>query len=427
MFERLALRGERLVVGGCGYTLHLLRKTDAAAVAAQSQARGLARRRTDTMDVFTRDYDAADWTTIFGTYRGKSQSKARTKDLPEASEKQKAPEERTETLTVPAWRPTYRPNPAQLRATQQVTRRSRQMAPLLQHAIKVICRSQGGLFMPNIQTQLVLRCLCATAKIPLDTEVQIRVHPTNNTCTVARTNHETALNLVKIRSITFNAKAYVIAAYIASAAETVRGVISNAFWDETEEELLQEVQARNPEAGILLSRRMGKPKDLFPVESSTMGECTCTRHTERDQKPAHTAEPLDTDMMCARNRRNRDVQGAVKITGKIEVVIACPDAFSAAESTLREPGGVKQNSDRSQRSHQPTGNLPGDSSCTKRASQDGIHQPHRRPPRSSHGQNESPVNQTPWTTSWPPFGRRQEACDRPLPNPHTHPLVTLHS
>ncbi|KAH7939399.1 hypothetical protein HPB52_011948 [Rhipicephalus sanguineus] len=179
------------------------------------------------------DYDAEDWTTIIGTYRGKSQSKARKQDLPEASEKQKAPEERTETLTASARRPTYRPNPAELRATQQVTRRSRQMAPLLQHAIKVIFRSQGDLFMPNIQRQLLLRCLCATAKIPVDTEVEIRVHPTNNTCTVATTNQETALNVVKIRSITLNAKAYVIAAYIAPAAETVRGVISNAFWDET--------------------------------------------------------------------------------------------------------------------------------------------------------------------------------------------------
>ncbi|KAH7939829.1 hypothetical protein HPB52_018007 [Rhipicephalus sanguineus] len=204
------------------------------------------------------------------------------------------------------------------------------MAPLLQHAIKVIFRSQGGLFMPNIQPQLLLRCLCATAKIPVDTEVQIRVHPTNNTCTVATTNQETALNLVKIKSITLNSKAYVVAAYIAPAAETVRGVISNAFWDETEEELLQELQARNPEAGILLARRMGKSKSILITFS--LGP--------RDQKRAQTAEPLDTDMMCARNRRNRDVQGAVKITGKIDVVIACPDASYAG--TYRETAAVSR-------------------------------------------------------------------------------------
>ncbi|KAH7948981.1 hypothetical protein HPB49_003844 [Dermacentor silvarum] len=200
------------------------------------------------------DYDPADWTKIIGTYQGKSQSKAQTEDTNE---------ERTETLPASTWRPTYRPYPAHLRATQQVKRKSRQMAPLPQHAIKVVFRSQGGLFLPNIQPQLLLRCLCEAAKIPMGEEVQLRVHPMNNTCTVATTNQEAALNLVKIRSITLNAKAYGMAAYIVPAADTVRSVISNAFWDETEEELLQDLQARNPETGILLARCMGKSKSIL--------------------------------------------------------------------------------------------------------------------------------------------------------------------
>ncbi|KAH7960779.1 hypothetical protein HPB49_023334 [Dermacentor silvarum] len=209
------------------------------------------------------DYDPADWTKIIGTYQGKSQSKARMEDTNGVRGKQKASEERTETLPASTWRPTYRPNPAHLRATQQVKRKSREMAPLPQHAIKVVFRSQGGLFLPNIQPQRLLRCLFETAKIPMGEEVQLRVHPMNNTCTVATTNQEAALNLVKIRSITLNAKAYGVAAYIVPAADTVRGVISNAFWDETEEELLQDLQARNPEAGILLARRMGKSKSIL--------------------------------------------------------------------------------------------------------------------------------------------------------------------
>ncbi|KAH7945675.1 hypothetical protein HPB49_013753 [Dermacentor silvarum] len=209
------------------------------------------------------DYDPADWTKIIGTYQGKSQSKARMEDTNGVRGKQKASEERTETLPASTWRPTYRPNPAHLRATQQVKRKSRQMAPLPQHAIKVVFRSQGGLFLPNIQPQLLLRCLCETAQVPMGEEVQLRVHPMNNTCTVATTNQEAALSLVKIRSVTLNAKAYGLAAYIVPAADTVRGVISNAFWDETEEELLQDLQARNPEAGILLARRIGKSKSIL--------------------------------------------------------------------------------------------------------------------------------------------------------------------
>ncbi|KAL3207472.1 hypothetical protein MRX96_039670 [Rhipicephalus microplus] len=54
------------------------------------------------------------------------------------------------------------------------------------------------------------------------------------------------------------------------------------------------------------------------------------------------------DMMCARNRRIRDVEGAVKITEKIEVGNACHNESYAADSNLEEQGGVRQSSDRSQ-------------------------------------------------------------------------------
>ncbi|KAH7979978.1 hypothetical protein HPB49_012387 [Dermacentor silvarum] len=93
------------------------------------------------------------------------------------------------------------------------------------------------------------------------------------------------------------------------------------------------------------------PRDPSPVESSTMGEYTCARHIGRDQRPARTVAPQDTDMMCAQNRKYRDVQDAAKITVKTEHVSACPDAFCAAESTLQKQEGVEQRSDNKQRSH----------------------------------------------------------------------------
>lgn len=136
-----------------------------------------------------------------------------------------------------------------------------------------------------------------------------------------------------------------------------------------------------------------------------MGECTCAHHIGRDQRPARIVASQDTDMMCAQNRKHRDAQDAAKITGKIEDVSACPDASCAAESTLQEQDGVKQDSDNKQRSHQSTGKQPGVGSYTQ-ISQEGIHQHPPKPPRSPHGQKESPANQTPGTRRWPAFGRR---------------------
>ncbi|KAH7960085.1 hypothetical protein HPB49_016901 [Dermacentor silvarum] len=246
------------------------------------------------------DYDPADWTKIIGTYQGESQSKARMEDT-----------------------------------------------------------NGGGLFLPNIQPQLLLRCLCETAKIPIGAEVKLRVHPMNNTCTAATTNQEAALNLVKIRSITLNAKAYGVAAYIVPAADTERGVISNAFWDETEEELLQDLQARNPEAGIVLARRMGKSKSILiafaqgPILHRIIyygGVHLCTPYGARPEACTNCRAPGHRYDVCPEPKILRCPRCA-KITAKTEHVSAYPDAFCAAESTLQEQDGVKQRSDNKQRSH----------------------------------------------------------------------------
>ncbi|KAH6946268.1 hypothetical protein HPB50_012560 [Hyalomma asiaticum] len=195
-----------------------------------------------------------------------------------------------------------------------MTARSLQMAPLLQHTIKVVFRSQGGLFMPNIQPQLLLHCLCSAAKVLLGADVEIRVHPTNNTCTVATTSEDAALNLAKIRSITLNGKAYVIAAYIAPAADTVRGMISNAFWDETEEGLLQDLQARNPEASILLARHMGKSKYILitfaqgPVPRRIIyygGVHLCTPYRARPEACTNCRAPGHRYDVCPEQKQPR--------------------------------------------------------------------------------------------------------------------------
>ncbi|KAH7950081.1 hypothetical protein HPB49_019445 [Dermacentor silvarum] len=77
---------------------------------------------------------------------------------------------------------------------------------------------------------------------------------------------------------------------------------------------------------------MGKSKSILitfaqgpsPVESSTMGEYTCARHIGRDQRPARTVAPQDTDMMCVQNRKYRDVQDAAKITAKTDTSVRAP-------------------------------------------------------------------------------------------------------
>ncbi|KAH7985256.1 hypothetical protein HPB52_024225 [Rhipicephalus sanguineus] len=268
------------------------------------------------------DYDAEDWTTIIGTYRGKSQSKARKQDLPEASEKTES--------TGGTHRNAHRvgeasyvpPEPAELRATASDAQKS----------------ANGS-----------TAAACHQAKIPVDTEVEIRVHPTNNTCTVATTNQETALNVVKIRSITLNAKAYVIAAYIAPAAET----------------------------------------GPVPVESSTMGEGTCARHTKRDQKLHKLPSPWTQIDVC-RTEEETEMSKVGEDHGEDRSRHCVPRCILCGGEHLTGPGGGTYRETAAARR-----GLPKMASISP-----------TEDPEEPQGQNESPVNQTPETRSWPAFERR---------------------
>ncbi|KAH7967769.1 hypothetical protein HPB52_002241 [Rhipicephalus sanguineus] len=53
-----------------------------------------------------------------------------------------------------------------------------------------------------------------------------------------------------------------IAAYIAPPPSAVRGVISQAYWEETSEQMLQDLQTRNPDADIA-ARRMGRTLSIL--------------------------------------------------------------------------------------------------------------------------------------------------------------------
>ncbi|KAL3228327.1 hypothetical protein MRX96_023992 [Rhipicephalus microplus] len=115
-------------------------------------------------------------------------------------------------------------------------------------------------------------------------EQHIRIHPTNNTFIVATTEEATALALVKVQAIAFNEKQYPIVAYLAvpppPPPAAIKGVISRAYWNETPEEILNDLHCRNPGANIIAGRRM--EKICFNFDYLRLWSCTikymCVAH-----------------------------------------------------------------------------------------------------------------------------------------------------
>ncbi|KAH7961986.1 hypothetical protein HPB52_013845 [Rhipicephalus sanguineus] len=59
-----------------------------------------------------------------------------------------------------------------------------------------------------------------------------------------------------LKELVLQTTTYPVAAYIAPPPAAVRGVISQAYWEEASEQMLQYLQTRNPDADTIAARRM---------------------------------------------------------------------------------------------------------------------------------------------------------------------------
>ncbi|XP_054924221.2 uncharacterized protein [Dermacentor andersoni] len=209
----------------------------------------------------------SEWTTILRAYKGGKPSPETLVVPPHAApvrDKPAAPAVGAPADTAPAtFKPTYRAQQQQLRVTHAIALRSKQLASLPPGTIRVVFRPRGGLALNGAMAQPLMKALRVTAADRDLGEFHLRIHPTNNTFTVATPHESTALHLVQIKEVILQETSYPVAAYIAPPPAAARGVISQAYWAETPEEMLQDLQTRNPEADIIAARRMGRTLSIL--------------------------------------------------------------------------------------------------------------------------------------------------------------------
>ncbi|KAL1471592.1 hypothetical protein MTO96_023577 [Rhipicephalus appendiculatus] len=217
--------------------------------------------------------------------------------------------------------------PQLLRTTRAVVQKSKQLAALPAGMIRVVFRPRGGLFLEEHPPASLLQALHTAVEGSMLGELHIRVHPTNNTFTVATAEEATALAIVKVQEITLNGKQYPVAAYIAAPPAAVRGVISRAYWNETQEQILNDLRYRNPDANIIAARRMGKSASILitfasgPVPHTIKYMCVvhrCAKYKGSPdactncRKPGHRYDvcPLPKSGLCPRCGEKHDKQEA---------------------------------------------------------------------------------------------------------------------
>ncbi|KAH8019484.1 hypothetical protein MRX96_019623 [Rhipicephalus microplus] len=135
----------------------------------------------------------------------------------------------------------------ELRVAQVVALRCEQLPLLPSSTIRVVFRPRGGLALNGAMAQPLMQALQVTAAGTDLGELHLRIHPMNNTFPATTCYEITALHLVQLKELVLQKTCYPVAAYTAPPHAAVRGVISQAYWEETPEQMLKDLQTRNPD------------------------------------------------------------------------------------------------------------------------------------------------------------------------------------
>ncbi|KAK8783962.1 hypothetical protein V5799_009673 [Amblyomma americanum] len=140
--------------------------------------------------------------------------------------------------------------PPAIKEARLAVQGSKQLRPLAPNAIRVLVRPGWKLHLQDIPTPLLLKAVQAELKIIPPDGFCLRIHLTNNTFTMETTHIPTAEVLKTLTSLTFGDHSYPSAAYVAPTPGATRGVITNAYEDNTTTQLYQYMVRRNSEYSI---------------------------------------------------------------------------------------------------------------------------------------------------------------------------------
>ncbi|KAL3205702.1 hypothetical protein MRX96_040705 [Rhipicephalus microplus] len=150
-------------------------------------------------------HELGEWTPTIRAYKGEQPS-PQTQVLPSYSFSISA-KPNSSSVGAPAdaapasFKPSYRAQQEQLRVALAVALRRKQLPLIPSGAIRVVFRPRGGLASNKAMAQPLMRGLQVTAAGRDLTQLQPRIHPTNNPFTVATCHETTTLHFVQLKEL----------------------------------------------------------------------------------------------------------------------------------------------------------------------------------------------------------------------------------
>ncbi|KAL3182261.1 hypothetical protein MRX96_007460 [Rhipicephalus microplus] len=190
------------------------------------------RVQTEGEDSDSAAHKLSEWTSIIRAYRGEQPS-PKAWVLPShrfslSAKPNMSPVGAPVDAALASFKPSYHAL-QELRVAQVVALLHKQLPFLPPGPIRVVFRPRGGLTLNEAMAQPLMQALQVTAAGRDLGELHLRIHPTNNTFTVATCHETTTLHLVQLKESVLRKTSYPVAAYIAPPPAAVRGIISQAY------------------------------------------------------------------------------------------------------------------------------------------------------------------------------------------------------
>lgn len=138
-------------------------------------------------------------------------------------------------------------------------------------AIHIVGRPQSPIDLTKVPPWQLHEALLKAASLPDQppaTRDRLRTHPTNNTFTLSVVDSRRAQAYLCIKSINVGTRTVDLHVYAPPPDDAVRGIMFHAFDDFSDEEILADLQASNPDMPIVSGRRMGQTRHLVVTLTS---------------------------------------------------------------------------------------------------------------------------------------------------------------
>ncbi|KAH7973578.1 hypothetical protein HPB49_002807 [Dermacentor silvarum] len=185
-----------------------------------------------------------------------------------------------------------------------------------------------GLDLRTTTNGALLQILCTLATIDYATACtadRVRINPYNNSLTISTPSQPRARLYLRVSELRLGPTSYPLRAYMAAPDNALRGIIYNAVDSQTQDEIVQDLQAMNVNTpyAIADARQMGGARTLSsspssalqhsPVPSSSTAGSTAATRSARKPRPALTAGLPATARTCARSPNPPSVTAAARL------------------------------------------------------------------------------------------------------------------